>query len=125
MLKQTIFTIILLLLCVTYGWAGMNTIGPWVLLETDVSNDSILLEHKNTGEQRTVYEGDKINDRLGTVKKIKEDSIIVSNDSEGQRYLVEIWVKGSGHGVASPEPVEPKSQSSAKPKSQAAQPEKK
>ena len=104
--KIIMIAVALILLCVSGAYCGGSSIGKWNLVETDPMTDSAILEHKKTGEQKIVYEGEKLGN--SKIDEIKKDSIRVSAKAvirgSKTRIASEIWVGGGpGLGVSQPE----------------------
>ncbi|MBA2883204.1 hypothetical protein HNR65_003566 [Desulfosalsimonas propionicica] len=114
MLKKTAVVIIIL----TMAWGSVACAGEWRPVEIDLSNDMVILEHEETGEQKTAYKGDKIN--RSTIKEIKENSVILEGTAQrdGREITIstEIRVKGKGAHFSSAPESPP--QSSHKPEQQ-------
>ncbi|MCF8110880.1 MAG: hypothetical protein K9J85_05280 [Desulfobacteraceae bacterium] len=103
MIKTAVVTIILIM-----SWVSLACAGGWKPVEIDHSNDMVILEHEETGEQKAAYKGDKIN--RSTIKEIKENSVIlegtVQRDGREITISAEIPVKGKG-AAASGAPESP------------------
>ena len=70
-MKKIIFFLhIGLLLCIANAY-GMD----WNILDTDVSSQSVLLENKYTGTQKTMHKGERLDG--GVIAEVKSHSVLI------------------------------------------------
>ena len=107
MKKIIIFLYVGLFMCFANAY-GMD----WKILDTDESSQSVLLENKHTGTQKTLHKGDRLND--GVIAEITPNSVLIraAHSDETNNGIViyglrEVRVSDKDHPhhmVLSPEP---------------------